>query len=391
MFQLRNIAWLVTLGSAWLGAVLGCDSASDGGGGAGGQGGCVMGSCESWQLCLDGVCVPAQGRCDTAADCAPDQSCSDGHWCTPGDGPCAGIDCSGHGTCAELEGVAQCVCHTGYDGADCESCAEGYADLGDGLCVPDPCETHSCDLHRHCELDSDSGEPTCVCDEGYVGAGCDQCDDGYFASGRDCVTEVLFALPVANPAAAMINLPVIGFDNDPAVGLTDADCENYLGQAFPYCYDQHTGSDFMLKGGFATMDAGSTEVLAAAPGEVIDAHDGEFDRCRLDLATQSVVCPGYDHVTPANYVKLRHGDGKETWYWHLKRSSVEVSVGQQVDCGDVLALVGSSGMSTAPHLHFTVVTATGDPVDPYAGPSSHPESHWVEQDGPDGLPGAACQ
>jgi hypothetical protein len=30
-------------------------------------------------------------------------------------------------------------------------------------------------------------------------------------------------------------------------------------------------------------------------------------------------------------------------------------------------------------------------VDPFAGPSSQSESHWVEQDGADGLPGAICQ
>jgi len=387
----RTVALAALISVPFLSLAGGCDSGADDGAGAGAASGCVTGSCQPWQLCQEGQCVPVQGRCDDGADCVLPEVCSAEHWCTPPPGPCAGVDCSGNGTCAELGGQVQCVCDTGYEGSDCDVCADGYVDFGDGSCVPDPCESFPCEEHRRCDLDLQSRATTCVCDDGYTGDDCDECTDGYFPSGRDCVSEVLFALPLANPAAAMIDLPVIGFDNNPAAGSSDLDCESYLGQPFPFCYDQHNGSDFMLKGGFPTMDAGSTEVRAAAPGEVIEAHDGEFDRCRVDILTQGIVCPGYDYVTPPNFVKLLHGDGKQTWYWHLKRSSVLVTVGQYVDCGDPLALVGSSGLSSAPHLHFVVVTADGDAVDPFAGPSSQPGSHWVEQDGPDGLPGAVCQ
>jgi len=83
----------------------------------------------------------------------------------------------------------------------------------------------------------------------------------------------------------MIEPSEIGFDNDPEVGDSDIDCESYDGHMFPTCYDQHDGTDFMLRGGFSTMDDGSTPVLAAAPGEVIATHDGEFDRCRLNPET----------------------------------------------------------------------------------------------------------
>lgn len=351
----------------------------------------MIGSCAPWQQCVDGVCATVAGRCGTVDDCAPTETCTEEHWCAPAAGPCAGIDCSGHGVCWDEGPAPECVCHTGYTGPQCGECAEDFVPVGDGTCRPDPCTTEQCEPHSHCEYDAAAGLPVCRCDDGYVGDDCDECDDGYYPNGTSCVSGVLFALPLANPAGELISLPVIGFDNDPGPGLADFDCDNYLGQPFPYCYDEHTGTDFMLDGGFATMDAGSTEVLAAASGEVIEVHDGEFDRCRLDVATQQVVCPGYDYVTPANYVKLRHGDGKQTWYWHLKRSSITVDVGDEVACGDVLALVGSSGMSTAPHLHFTVLDEQGDRVDPYAGPFSHPDSYWLDQDGPNGLPGAACQ
>jgi murein DD-endopeptidase MepM/ murein hydrolase activator NlpD len=48
-------------------------------------------------------------------------------------------------------------------------------------------------------------------------------------------------------------------------------------------------------------------------------------------------------------------------YGHLAPGSVQVEVGQQVNRGDVLGLVGSSGNSTAPHLHFQVMD-NADPL-----------------------------
>jgi murein DD-endopeptidase MepM/ murein hydrolase activator NlpD len=104
----------------------------------------------------------------------------------------------------------------------------------------------------------------------------------------------------------------------------------------------------------------------------------------------NIVCGDYGYITPANRVKLRHAGGIETWYWHLKRDSVLVAVGQRVTCGQPLGLVGSSGNSSQPHLHFEVADSSGATIDPYAGVLSQPDSYWVEQDAGDGLPGAAC-
>jgi hypothetical protein len=60
-------------------------------------------------------------------------------------------------------------------------------------------------------------------------------------------------------------------------------------------------------------------------------------------------------------VELDHGNGVTSRYAHC--SAVKVRVGDFVSFGDVIAAVGSSGLSTAAHVHFEV-RVRGEPVDP---------------------------
>ncbi len=64
-----------------------------------------------------------------------------------------------------------------------------------------------------------------------------------------------------------------------------------------------------------------------------------------------------------NVVFLDHGDGTQTRYAHLSR--IDVRVGETVRQGDVLGLVGSTGASTGPHVHFEL-RFDGRAVDPLA-------------------------
>jgi murein DD-endopeptidase MepM/ murein hydrolase activator NlpD len=69
---------------------------------------------------------------------------------------------------------------------------------------------------------------------------------------------------------------------------------------------------------------------------------------------------GVDEVY-GQYVVLDHGSGVESVYGHASR--LLVTAGEQVERGQVIALTGSSGRSTGPHLHFEVRVG-GRPVDP---------------------------
>jgi murein DD-endopeptidase MepM/ murein hydrolase activator NlpD len=62
------------------------------------------------------------------------------------------------------------------------------------------------------------------------------------------------------------------------------------------------------------------------------------------------------------YVKIDHGNGLSTWYGHMQ-SSPYVRVGQTVAQGETIGPVGSTGLSTGPHVHF-MVQKNGVTVDP---------------------------
>jgi murein DD-endopeptidase MepM/ murein hydrolase activator NlpD len=107
-----------------------------------------------------------------------------------------------------------------------------------------------------------------------------------------------------------------------------------------FCSTNHQGVDFAPGAGTPI------HVIAAGTVVKVQAHDGGF----------------------GNDVWVEHEvDGKQftSVYGHMQDDSFQVMQGQEVEVGDVLGLVGSTGNSTGPHLHLEV-HLDGVPVDPLA-------------------------
>ena len=96
-------------------------------------------------------------------------------------------------------------------------------------------------------------------------------------------------------------------------------------------------------------------VLAVANATVVRIKDGIPDNKpghvgaeALDLSLETVA---------GNTIALDLGHGQFAHYMHLQPGSLRVKVGQRVRRGEAIALVGNSGSSFEPHLHFEVTTS----------------------------------
>ncbi|RUW85059.1 M23 family metallopeptidase [Mesorhizobium sp. M1E.F.Ca.ET.063.01.1.1] len=85
-----------------------------------------------------------------------------------------------------------------------------------------------------------------------------------------------------------------------------------------------------------------TPIMAAFDGEISFQGDGG----------------GY-----GNLVKITHANGRETRYAHMQKFAIASGVGTKVKAGDVIGYIGTTGLSTGPHLHFELYQG-GEAIDP---------------------------
>jgi murein DD-endopeptidase MepM/ murein hydrolase activator NlpD len=140
----------------------------------------------------------------------------------------------------------------------------------------------------------------------------------------------------------------------------------------------HAGMDIYLwPFSWKMMDYDEVEIIAAAPGQIISKASNNPDRsCALGGGNW-------------NAVYVQHSDGSVVLYGHMKQNSPTVkNVGDMVAEGEYLGIVGSSGNSSGPHLHFEAYSeiewngvGTDVLIDPYAGPcnSMNTDSWWQNQ------------
>lgn len=155
----------------------------------------------------------------------------------------------------------------------------------------------------------------------------------------------------------------------PGGQLLDYNCGE---RTYDWTTGNHAGTDYVVwPYPWKKMEENVMEIVAAAPGIIIQKKDGYFDKNCVNNGN-----PNW------NGVILEHSDGSQSWYWHFKDGSTTTkNVGDTVASGEYLGLAGSSGSSTIPHLHFEVHDAAGDLIDPYAGPCNdlNSDSWWIEQ------------
>ena len=89
--------------------------------------------------------------------------------------------------------------------------------------------------------------------------------------------------------------------------------------------------------------------FAAPVGTPVAAAD---DGVILGTGNTDLYCP---HVMYGKYIVLKHNNNLDTMYGHL--SLIAVSVGQTIRRGDIIGYTGMTGLTTGPHLHFTVYDA----------------------------------
>jgi murein DD-endopeptidase MepM/ murein hydrolase activator NlpD len=135
-------------------------------------------------------------------------------------------------------------------------------------------------------------------------------------------------------------------DDDPSPGLRDY--KGHTGDE-AITYNGHDGIDIGIDG-FAAMDKG-VPVFVGLDGVVKSAEDGAPDRNTAE--TPAV------EKKKANDVVVLAPNGFTVAYWHLKKGSVLVKAGDRVRAGQQIGEVGSSGLSTGPHLHISTYNCAG--------------------------------
>ena len=129
------------------------------------------------------------------------------------------------------------------------------------------------------------------------------------------------------------------------------------------------------------------DALAVADGVVTEVKDGIPENIP---GANSRAVPITLETVGGNHVILDIGNGNYAFYAHLQPGSLRVKLGDKVRRGQVVGLVGNSGNSTEPHLHFHIANSSsplGSEGLPYALPAFEVEgSGWTWKPSAGGAP-----
>lgn len=138
---------------------------------------------------------------------------------------------------------------------------------------------------------------------------------------------------------------------EPKATVIKKGCKN------PY-YD---GIAFLLrptKGGYMSSGYGEERYSSYHKGIDIAKSLGDDVNAAFD---GKVITAGYNDGGYGNLIIIEHGNNMSTYYAHL--NDICVNVGDSIKKGQKIGTVGSTGLSTGPHLHFEL-RVSGEPVNP---------------------------
>lgn len=142
-------------------------------------------------------------------------------------------------------------------------------------------------------------------------------------------------------------------------GLLPVDGDLHQGERFAIDFIQIQPSGLLGTGPLDRLTSYpyfGDEVIAAAPGKVVSVVDG------LPETPPGALPPTTASRAAGNHVVVSMAPRRFALYAHLQPHSIGVEVGDRVAIGTTLGLLGSSGNSNAPHLHFQLM----DGADPLA-------------------------
>lgn len=175
--------------------------------------------------------------------------------------------------------------------------------------------------------------------------------------------------------------------NDPSFyGISNFVDRNPTGQPQDFncgtrTYKNHKGTDFFTAPfWWRKMDEDAVEIIAAADGIIIYKDGSQDDKNCVNCADDAPASCFY-----WNAVYVQHADGTIAFYGHMKKNSLTTKkVGETVRKGEFLGIVGSSGNSSGPHLHFEIWNNENftEFYDPWVGScnSDITESMWENQE-----------
>ncbi len=312
-----------------------------------------------------GGCGSSDSSCGFGAACDAANSSTD---------PCTGVVCTAcnrceGGVCVAVEDGGPCI-----DGTFCtvnEVCRAGVcaSEPRDCAHLTSACVTGVCDeSSRACVGRSD---PALDSDLDGVCNDVDRCpggDDG-LDDDQDRIPNACETCPGYDEGLGLsLKWPLAGKISEDWIVSNYLDHDDRADELSDHTgnqgdaartYDGHNGVDVSLAN-FRLMDS-EIPVFAVAAGTVERTADGHQDR-----NISRFNCP------PSNFVDVRQDNGFLIRYLHFKKGSVMVQEGARVLQGQLLALVGSSGCSTWPHLHLEIRDCDHEVVDPFI------EGLWAE-------------